>query len=138
MFLDFDKDFNLSAAKRVDKAETSFTYPGIDYMGSMMASWLCKAMGYFDYEYTSIASDNSKFNVVYVDVDKLEDSKKREAYAGSVSYKDGIFVVDKVPFARDKDATITTLRAAKNGYFLVIKYYRKAKEIKFDLVKFNN
>lgn len=138
MFLEFDKDYKMINAKRVEKHESDFAYPGIDYMGSMMASWLAKAMGAFDYEYTSFAADNSKFNVVYVDVDKLEDSKKKEAYCGSVAYQDGKFSVDKVPFTRDEKMTFVRVLPAKNGYFLVFKYFKKLKQFKLDLVKFNN
>lgn len=138
MFLEFDKDYKIVNAKRIDKQKSDFVYPGIDYMGSMLASWIAKSMGAFDYEYTSFASDNSKFNVVYIDVDKLEDSKKKEAYCGSVAYQDGKYTVDKVPFNRGEKATFTRVKAAKNGYFLLVKYFKKAKELKLDLVKFNN
>lgn len=138
MFLDFDGDYNLTAAKRIDKAPSNFSFPGIDYMGAMMVAWMAKAYGAFDYEYTSYNEDKSKFNVVFLDYDRAEDSKKKEMFCGSVAYKDGNFTVDKVPFARDKEATLINVQAAKNGYFLVTKYYKKAKEIKMDLVKFNN
>ena len=137
LFLEMSPTYDLVKVKKVEKGASDFSMNGLDYLGPNLAALFANSRGSFDYDYTTFNDDKSNFSVVYTDYDKLEGSKK-EPYVGNVSYNEGKFTVDKVPYKRGETASIYRIYATKKGYFMLLRYYKKTKSLDFDLVKFNN
>ncbi len=138
LFLTLNTSYDLIGIKKIEKGASDFSVRGMDYIGPNLAAYIANASGAFDFEYTSFSEDKSKFSVVYTDYDKLEDSKKKEIYIGNVSYAAGQYAVDRVPYKRESGVSLYRIYPAKNGYFMLLTYSKKTKDLDLNLVKFNN
>ncbi len=129
---EFDNTFDLKNVTPFEKTKSSYTY-GVLTGGSRMTGMFLKYMGDYDYSFTQMSKDKSKFSVGYVDYDK----KKGDSgwYFGSINYGDGKLTTDKVKF--DKKATWQYVYPGKPGYVMISEYYKKEKKLEFRMEKLN-
>ena len=129
---EFDNTFDLKNVSVFDKSRSSLTIPGITG-GARTTGLFLYYMGAFDYSFTQLSKDKSKFSIGFVDYDKTKGSKGW--YFGSINYADGKFKSDKIKY--DTKATSQYVYPGKPGYVMISEYFKKEKKIEFRLEKLN-
>lgn len=129
---EFNTTFDLQNVTAFDKTRSSYTY-GVITGGSRTTGMFLKYMGDYDYSFTQMSKDKSKFSVGYVDYDKTKGEKGW--YYGAINYSDGKLTTDKVKF--DKKATWQYVYPAKPGYVMISEYYKKERRLEFKMEKLN-
>lgn len=134
MLLEFDTDFNLKNATIYEKAANGVEMPdNYDFVGPQRMAYLAKIYGFFDFQYSQVASDLSTFSVGYFDY------VKEEGYKGytfnSLTYNNDKISQDKINLK--SEATLSWINVGKTGSVLVQEYYRKEKKVEMRLEKMN-
>ena len=136
MVYEFGSDLKIENVSMFTKAKTSIPLPrGAGINGSTTLGYYLKAMGAFDYEYSSVSANNETFNSAYVNYDKKK-KKGHRTVIGNIAYtKDHTLVDDKVDLS--SKATDYWVLPAKPGYVCVFEYFRKAKKLDIRFEKLN-
>jgi hypothetical protein len=129
---EFNGNFDLKNVSVFDKTKSSYTYPVVTG-GNRMTGLYLNYTNSFDYSFTQMSKDKSKFSVGYVDYDKKKGDKGW--YFGSINYNDGQLKTDKVKF--DKKATWQHVYPGKPGYVMISEYFKKEKKLEFRMEKLN-
>ncbi len=130
---EFDEQFSLKGVSIFDKTKSSYTLQGAVIGSSRMVGMLLKHLGQFDYTFTQLSKDKSKFSVGYVDYDKTKGQKGW--YFGSINYSDGKLTTDRVKF--DTKSTWQHVYQGKPGYVMISEYFKKEKKMEFRMEKVN-
>ncbi|WP_018342119.1 DUF6770 family protein [Cytophaga aurantiaca] len=134
--MEFTSDFKLKEVTKFDKTVSKFYFDKEGMMDAQTLALFVKAAGGFDYQYTLINKDDSRFFVSYLDYVKDEEDKR---YGYELCYiVKGInepFTTDKIKLT-SKTKTIRTL-AAKTGYVMIYEYDKKLKTVDLRLEKIN-
>ena len=128
---EFTNSFDLKNVSVFDKSRSSETFYGVT-MGRMLGLYLNHLEAY-DYSFTQMSKDKSKFSIGYVDYDKTKGDKGW--YFGSINYSDNTFKKDKLRF--DTKATWQYVYPGKPGYVMISEYFRKEKRLEFRMEKLN-
>jgi hypothetical protein len=136
MVYEFNKDLKIEDVCMFDKCKTNIPLPrGAGINGSSTLGYYLKAMGAFDYAYSSVSGDRETFNSAYINYDKKKKTGNK-LVVGNISYsKEHKLVQDKVDFS--SKATYHWLSPAKPGYVCIFEYFRKAKRLDVRLEKLN-
>ena len=87
----------------------------------------------YDYTFTQMNKDKSKFSIGYVDYEKGKADKGW--YFGTINYSDSKLTTDKVKFS--SKATWHRVYPGKPGYVMIMEYFRKEKKLDFRMEKVN-
>ncbi len=131
--LEFDGTFTLKKVSKFDKTKNGETVPVFFGAGPRLNGLYLRAIGAFDYEFTQISKDKSKFTVGYVDYEKAKGDKGW--YFGSINYAGEKLTTDRVKF--DTKATWQHVYPGKPGYIMITEYFRKEKKLDFRMEKVN-
>lgn len=128
VILEFDKELKLNEVHTFKKDRKNVPLPkGTGIYGPTLLGNYVKAMGGFDYEFTSVSDDQKTFSTGYVNFTK----KRRDGRgykAGSINYTSSqVFAEDRVPFA--KKAMYFKAMPAKPGQVTMVEYFRKGKRV---------
>jgi hypothetical protein len=134
LVFEFDADFTLIGVDRYEKYKSG--YP-MSNLSSLSDYTIGDALdpSYFDYKFTSQASDRSVFNCVYDNFDKSDKSDKKFVIGAVGFNRDQELVNPKITLTSDPD-DIKVL-SAKPGYVAVIEYFKKDKYATLTLYKFD-
>lgn len=137
VLLEFDPKFNLVDAKNIPKRKSEVMLPqGAEYYSAAFLVNILRAMGEFDYEFTTTDKDVNSFYCIYTDNDrKGSDGKKNDRMVGSISYEDGKIKTNRFPLNTEGNAIF--LSPAKPGYIAVKEYFRKKRTLYMHLEKVN-
>jgi hypothetical protein len=129
---EFDQTFDLKNVTVFDKTPSTVVFPGIVGSSRVLGMYL-QYIGEFEYAFTQMSKDKSKFSVGYVDYDKTKGQKGY--YFGSINYTDGKLTTDKMKF--DKKAEWQHVYPGKPGYVMITEYFKKEKKLEFRMEKLN-
>lgn len=135
VIFEFDNSFGLKDIKIFDKTKNNVQMPkGTEFWSPRIIAYMMKhAWGGFDYQFTQIAKDKSKFTVGYLDYEKSDDMK---GYIfGSINYSDSKFNTDKIKIS--SKASWFSTYPGKEGYIMISEYFRKEKKLEFRMEKVN-
>ena len=137
LIFEIDQDAKLTSVKFYPKTVTNADLPaGTGFMGAGLLGQIIKMQGDFDYQFIQKNDDNSKFNMVYVNFDKVK-GEAAKTYVGNIAFgDDGKYTVDKIEMPAGP--TYSYLYPAKPGYVLIADYLKKKKTLDMRLVKVNN
>lgn len=135
ILIELDSEFNLEDFQLIEKKKTRINLEdgyGMWY-GSTRMGYFIKAMGGFDYAFTSVDSDRDEYTVIYTDYNRKEDddSKKSDIMLGVIHIKDGEAKASRVPI--NSDAKSVWINAAKPGNISITEYYKKEKLLEMRL-----
>lgn len=135
ILMQFDSDgYNIKDAKIYTKNHNSAEMPGgSTYMTPHTLALLARSYGAFDYNYTQPGKNNNGFVTTYSDYVKDKDYKGLTF--NSISYYDGNITTDKINL-KSSSSSLRVL-PAKEGYVMIIEYYRKDKKLEIRLEKLN-
>jgi hypothetical protein len=137
--IEYDNDGNVITALEIPKAKGSTSkFP--TYVGLLSPYFLATAAaanGDMDYRYTLRNNDNSEITFSFVDYERLEADAKKTQNFGQVKYKDGKFTVDKVAIKKE-GAKFSFLLPASTNHVVQVNYFKKEKQLSFDMIKLNN
>ena len=135
LILQFDEtNYNIKDAHIYEKNHNNCEMPtGSMYMTPHTMALLAKAFGAFDYDYTQPGKNNNGFVVCYSDY--VRESDYKGLTFNAISYYDGKFSTDKINLA-SKSSSLRVL-PAKEGYVMIIEYYKKQKQVEVRLEKLN-
>ena len=130
VMMEFDSKYQLVNASIFDKTNNTAEASAIsDYNSQHAIALYLKSMGAFDYEFTTIESDNSNFSVCYSDWVRSKEYKGKTF--NSIRYNGDKFVTDKIELK--SEASSMKVFPAKAGSILILEYFKKAKKIEFRL-----
>ena len=128
---EFNNTFDLKNVSVFDKSRSTEIINGI--AGGRVLGMYLNYLGSYDYSFTQMSKDKSKFSVGFVDYDKTKGDKGW--YFGTINYSDNTFKTDKVRF--DTKATWQYVYPGKPGYVMISEYFRKEKKLEFRMEKLN-
>lgn len=135
LFFRFDPNFKVTDVKIYDKENNTCELPGgAEFLSPHVMALMAKAMGAFDYNFTTMDKDHTRFNVGYTDYTKKEEEGKGR-YFYSIGYKDGETTSDKIPL--NTKAKWCRVYPAKPGFVTILEYYKKEKRLEYRLEKLN-
>jgi len=137
--IEYDDNGNVLTAMEIPKGKGATerfpTYMGL--MSPYLLASVASLYGDMDYRYTLRNTDNSEITFSFVDYDRLEADAKKTQNFGQVRYKDGKFNVDKVAIKK-ADAKFSFMLPAKTNHVLQVNYFKKEKQLTFEMIKLNN
>lgn len=132
----FNPDFSIAKVHVFDKNKSVYQMPaGALESSPKVVSHFAKAIGAFDYRFSQMSEDNSRFSVTYVDYDRTQSAGKGFVVGSIVYTPEKTFVVDKFTVQR-RPGDFVIFRA-KPGYVAVTEYFRKEKKLETRLEKVN-
>lgn len=135
MVFEFSPEFKLEGVSVFEKGKTNVALPqGAGANGPHVLALYVKMYGGFDYCYTQVPTDNSRFTVCLTDWEKEKGEKGRMTFK-SISRSGDNYVTDKIDLVTE--ATSLRVLEAKPGYVLISEYHRKLKKVDLHLEKFN-
>lgn len=135
VILEFNPDYSVKKVHFFEKDKNSFSLGSVMIFSTKMLSYVAKAYGGFDFVFSQISPDKSKFVVSYINYDR-ERGEKAKNVLGSIIYTpEKTFAVDKLTLNR-KSSKYFVYRA-KEGYVMVSEYFEKEKRIDSRLEKLN-
>ncbi len=102
-----------------------------DYNSQHAIALYLKAMGAFDYDFTTGEKDNSTFEVCYSD--RVRTSEYKGQTFNAIRYNGQKFSVDKIEL-KSKASTLKVF-PAKAGSVMIMEYFKKDKRLEFRLEK---
>lgn len=133
VLLKFGPDFKITGATIQDKTDNSFSTGLEDLASQHMIAQMMKAMGAFDYAFTSVDKDNKIFTVCYNDYERSKDFKG-ETF-NTIRYNGTKFTTDKMQLT--SKATTMKVLQGKPGSIAVVEYFKKDKKLDVHLEKMN-
>lgn len=135
MIFEFSPDFNLEGVSVFEKGKSNVSLPaGYGVNNAQTLATMLKLFGAFDYSYTQIPNDRSKFTVCLQDWEKEKGEKGRMTFK-SITQNGDEYVTDKIDMITE--ASLLRVLPAKQGYVLITEYFRKGKRMDMRLEKFN-
>jgi hypothetical protein len=131
--LEFDDKFDLKNVSVFDKTSTDYNVRGVAIGSGRAMGVFLNYLDAYDYSFTQVSKDKTKFSVGFVDYDKKKGDKGW--YFGSINYSDGKLKTDKLKF--DKKATWQHVYQGKPGYVMISEYFKKEKKLEFRMEKVN-
>lgn len=136
IILEFDKDYTIKKLHLFEKDKNIFLLPaGATASSGKILSYYAKSLGGFDYAYTQLSKDAQTFIVSYINYDKEKGEKGKNVLGSIVYTPEKKFTVDKLPLTR-KSSEYNVFRA-KEGYVMVMEYFKKEKRLDTRLEKIN-
>lgn len=133
VMLEFDKDFNITSSKIYQKNYNTFSVSLYESHSPHLMALQAKALGNFDYNFTTVDNERTKFIAGYTDY------VKEQGYKGmtfnTISYADGNFSNDKITLSCE--ATWMKILPGKPGSVLIMEYFKKQKKLDMRLEKIN-
>ncbi|GGH81682.1 hypothetical protein HNQ91_005613 [Filimonas zeae] len=111
------------------------TYPTMlaDMNSQHTLALLMKADGAFDYEFTLSNSDKTSFSVCYNDYERSKEFKGNVFHA--IRYNGSGFSSDQINLS--SKATSMNVQPAKQGYVVIMEYFKKEKKLDMRMEKLN-
>jgi len=132
IIMEFNNQFKVKNATIYDKANnTALAGPESDYVSQHALASYLKAVGAFDYEFTTGELDNSRFAVCYSDYVRSSDYKGLTFNA--IRYNGSKFNTDKIELK--SKASSMRVFPAKAGSVMIMEYFKKDKKLEFRLEK---
>lgn len=126
VIFEFDPNFKLKGIQLFDKEKSRVQTPGLGIMGPQFIAKVVDAMGQFDYQFTDVSEDFSRFSFVYVNGrDNID----------VTTFYEGEYATDHI--AIDETAKWGYARKGKPGHIWIVEYFRKGKQLKMRQVKYN-
>ncbi len=136
MVFEFDANFQITGATIYEKDKVNVLLPqGYGMLSTPMLGFILRMYGWFDYSYTTVNSDQTKFNAAYVNYDR--DKEEGNGYVvGNIALDaNKKLTIDKIKLS--KKPTRYGVMPAKPGYVAVWQYFKKTKTLEFTLEKLN-
>ncbi len=135
VIFEFNPDFSLKKLHIFEKYKNVLGLPaGYGSMTPRMLSYYARAVGGFDYAFTQTASDYNTFFVSFMNYSR-EGGQGKNVLGSIVYTPEKVFTVDKIDLARK--STDYYVYRAKEGYVMVIEYFKKEKRVETRLEKVN-
>jgi hypothetical protein len=132
VIMEFDSQFKVQNATIYDKTDnTAMAGSASDINSQHALAVALKAMGAFDYEFTTGEDDNSNFAVCYSDW--VRSSEYKGQTFNSIRYNGKKFVTDKIEL-KSKASSLRVL-PARSGTIMIMEYYKKDKRLELRLEK---
>jgi hypothetical protein len=136
VIFEFTSDYTIKKVHVFEKDKNVVTLPaGSEYVSSKLMSYYAKAYGGFDYSFTQRSADKNTFYVSYVNYDKEKGEKSKNVLGTIVYTPEKVFTVDKL--ALNRKSTLYFVNRAKEGYVMVMEYFKKEKRLDSRLEKVN-
>lgn len=134
VMISFDENFVIKSANVFEKNNNSMEFQsGYEVASPHIMALAAKSAGAFDYNFTTIDNDRTRFSVGYTDYDKSGDDKG--LYFHAINYRDGQYTEDKISL-RSKAKWIRVF-PANAGFVTILEYFKKDKRMEFRLEKLN-
>ncbi|WP_431214562.1 DUF6770 family protein [Puia sp. P3] len=132
VIMEFDDHFKVQNATVYDKTNNTAVAGSMSDINSQHGLAVdLKAMGAFDYEFTTGEDDNSNFAVCYSDWVRSSDYKGQTF--NSIRYNGKKFISDKIELK--SKATSLRVLPGKAGTIMIIEYFKKDKRLELRLEK---
>jgi hypothetical protein len=136
VIFEFTSDYTIKKVYVFEKDKNVVNLPsGSEYISPKLVSYYAKAIGGFDYAFTQRSDDKSLFYVSYVNYDREKGEKGKNTLGTIVYTPEKQFTVDKL--ALDRKSTAYFVLRAKEGYVMVMEYFKKEKRVDSRLEKVN-
>lgn len=132
--MQFNAEKEITSYTIYDKKLKRVNLPGgMGIASSAALAAYMKAIGFFDYSYTSSNRANDEHTIVYTDYNVREEKggAKNDIILGVLQFNGPQLNASRVPF--NSSATLSDYYLAKPGYVLVYEYFKKEKNLKFRL-----
>ena len=133
---EFDPNFSIKGVKVVAKTKTDVELPGNGtglVNSTRVLGYLVKYLDGFDYAFTQMSKDKSKFSACYTNYEHDKDNKG--SVCGSINYDGDKLTTDK--FNLTSKSTWRKIEPAKPGYIMITEYMKKEKKLEMRLEKIN-
>ncbi len=128
VIFEFNPEFELENTTFIEKGKNQFKAGLV--MGSMqLIGYYLNSLGAFDYMFMQQEIEENLFTVLYTDYDREE----KEWQVKTVTQVDGAYESDDISL--ESKAKYQTVLPAKDGYILIIEYFKKEKQLKGRLEK---
>lgn len=132
--ISFDENFVIKGATIYDKSNNSMEFnSGYEVGSPHIMAMIAKSYGAFDYNFTTIDNERTRFSIGYTDYEKSGDDKG--LYFHAINYRDGQFTQDKISL-RSKAKWVRVF-PANAGFVTILEYFKKDKRMEFRLEKLN-
>jgi hypothetical protein len=132
VILEFNNKYKVSNATVYDKTNNTAEASSMsDYNSQHAIAMYLKMRGAFDYNFTTVTTDNSSFAVCYSDWVRSSDYKG-ETF-NSIRYDGTKFSTDKIEL-KSKASTLKIF-PAKPGSVMIMEYFKKEKRLDFRIEK---
>jgi hypothetical protein len=132
VMMEFNSKYKVTNATIYDKTKNTAIASNIsDYNSQHLLAELLKAMGAFDYAFTTGESDNSNFAVCYSDWERSAEYHGQTFNA--IRFNGKKFTTDKIELK--SKASMMHVFPAKGGSIMIMEYFRKDKRLDFRLEK---
>lgn len=131
--IELDANKNIVDFDIVQKRKSTVNVNGGAYMSSSLLGAYMKALGAYDYAFTSQDKSKDQFDVVYVDLNRKEEkgAAKSDLMIGVISIRDGKTSTQRIPI--NSTAKMVWFQAAKPGFISIGEYFRKEKKLSFHM-----
>ena len=128
VIFEFDESLKIKEVHTFKKDKTNVPLPkGTGVYGPTFLGNYVKALGGFNYEFTTVSEDRNTFTTGYVNFTKKR-KDVRGLKVGSINYTSSkVFAEDKVPFS--KKSRVKKALPSKPGHITMVEYYRKGKRV---------
>jgi hypothetical protein len=132
VMMEFNPAYKITNATIYDKTKNTAIATNIsDYNSQHLLAELLKAMGSFDYAFTTGDADNSNFAVCYNDYERT--SEYHGQTFNAIKFNGKKFTTDKIELK--SKASMMHIFPAKGGSIMIMEYYKKDKRLDFRLEK---
>ncbi|HET6255511.1 MAG TPA: DUF6770 family protein [Puia sp.] len=132
VMMEFNSKYKITNATIYDKTKnTAIASNMADYNSQHLLAEVLKAMGAFDYAFTTGDADNSNFAVCYGDWERS--SEYHGQTFNAIRYNGKKFTTDKIELK--SKASMMHVFPAKGGSIMIMEYFRKDKRLDFRLEK---
>lgn len=136
VIFEFDENFKPVKASIYDKTKSNVQLPyGYGTQSNSFLGFILKVWGSFDYSYTTVNNDQTKFNCAYVDYEKNKEEGNGYVVGNIALDSDKKLAIDKIKLT--KKPTDFAVMPAKPGYVAIWQYFKKTKTLEFSLEKIN-
>ena len=132
VIMQFDEKYKITGAAIYDKKNnTAMVSTAVDYNSQHYIAKFLKAVGAFDYEFTTGDEDHSNFAVCYSDYERS--SEYHGQTFNAIRYNGTKFSTDKIELKTK--ASRMRVFPAKAGSVMIMEYFKKDKRLDFRLEK---
>jgi hypothetical protein len=130
--MQFDPQYKVTGATIYTKTHnTALGGQVSDYNSQHALAAAIKALGGFDYEFTTGEADNSNFTICYKNSERTSDYKGKTF--NSIHYTGTKFTTDKIELKTN--ASDSRVFPAKPGSVMILEFFKKEKKLEFRLEK---
>jgi hypothetical protein len=132
VIMQFDPQYKIIGATIYPKTHNSaIGGPASDYNSQHALAAAIKALGGFDYEFTTGEADNSNFTICYKNSERTADYKGKTF--NSIRYTGTKFMTDKIELKTNSSES--RVFPAKPGSVMIMEFFKKEKKLDFRLEK---